>query len=272
MISRRKIRHIFLILVAVFQIFPLLNLLINSLKSNEELKISLFSFPEKLHFSNFSTVWERGSYLISFKNSITIGVATVLLVLIFNGLAAYALTKLNIMCKELFTAYFLIALTIPVFTYIVPTFFMFHKLGLVNNHLGIIMIYTATNIPFNLLLLRAFFLGIPRELEEAGKIDGCSEARTMWHITLPLSKPIMTTVALIVFVHCWNEYFFANTFLQNDELRTVSLRFFNFVGRYSTDWAYVFTAGVISVFPIIILYIALQKTFIEGMISGGVKG
>ena len=115
-------------------------------------------------------------------------------------------------------------------------------------------------------------IGIPKELEEAGKIDGCGEVSVVWHVTMPIARPIFSTVALLVFVQCWNEFLWANTYLSTDNVRTVSTRFYKFVSQYSMDLASVFTAGAIAIGPIIILYVALQKKFIEGMTSGAVKG
>jgi raffinose/stachyose/melibiose transport system permease protein len=147
-----------------------------------------------------------------------------------------------------------------------------NKLGLVDTHLSLIIVYTATQLPFNMLLLRTFLAGIPRELEEAAKIDGCNEIQSLWRITLPIAKPMFLTVALLVLVHVWNEFLWSNTFITNEGLKTVATRFVKFTGQYGSNMARIYTASVITIAPIIILYLLFSRKFIEGMTSGSVKG
>jgi raffinose/stachyose/melibiose transport system permease protein len=147
-----------------------------------------------------------------------------------------------------------------------------NKLGLVDTLAGLIIIYTAMNIPFNMLLLKTFLSGIPREIEEAAKIDGCSELQSFLRITLPIAKPMFLTIAILVFVNVWNEYLWGNTFISTDSLKTVATRFVRFTGQYGSNMARIYTASIITIAPIIILYICFSKKFIEGMTSGSVKG
>ena len=135
-----------------------------------------------------------------------------------------------------------------------------------------ILIYIGINIPFNFVFMSAFFEGMSKELDEAARIDGASEMQNLWYIVVPLAKPIMTSVMLIVFVNTWNEFLFSNTFLQKEEMRTVSLRFFNFVGKNGADYGYIYAAAIISILPIIIIYFLMQDSFVEGMTTGSVKG
>lgn len=146
------------------------------------------------------------------------------------------------------------------------------KVFLLDNDENVICSKDPAAIPFNLLLLRTFLIGIPKEIEEASRVDGCNEIRVFISITMPLAKPIMTTVILLVFVTAWNEFLMANTFLTDDSIRTVATRFVKFTGEWTRDMAKIFTAGAITLIPIIILYIIMQKKFIEGMTKGGLKG
>ena len=154
----------------------------------------------------------------------------------------------------------------------VPLYFFFSSVGLINSHLGMIIIYTATNMSFNFMFLSAFFEGMPKELDEAARIDGASEMQNFFYNVLPLAKPIFTSVILITFVNTWNEFLFSNTFLQDRDIRTVSLRFYNFVGSTNTEFGYVYAAALISMLPIVAIYLLTQNTFVEGMTSGSVKG
>ncbi|MFQ7550887.1 MAG: carbohydrate ABC transporter permease [Blautia marasmi] len=225
-------------------------------------------FPEHLEISNYIQTWVKGSYAVAFRNSIFIGACVIIIVLIGASLAAYGLARLNIPGKGFFIAYFMLGMSFPTFLYIVPLYYNFSKLGLINTQLSLIIIYSAGYIPFSILLIRTFLVGIPKELEEAGKIDGCGEIGVFLHVTLPLLKPILTTVSLIVFVWCWNEFLWSNTFITADDLRTVATRFYKFTSEWSKDLAKIYTAGIIALSPIVVLYLCLQKAFIEGLTQG----
>jgi raffinose/stachyose/melibiose transport system permease protein len=225
-----------------------------------------------LNWENFAYAWKAGSYANAFVSTILIAMASGLIVMTVSGLASYGIIKSRCYFGNFLSGYFIIALSLPYFAMMVPVFFVFHRIGLTNSVAGMVILYTATNIPFCFMFVLAFFKGLPKELDEAARIDGCSELQNFWYNCLPLARPILTSVVLIVFVNCWNEFLFANLFLQKDTLRTVALRFFVFTGRHSSDYGYMFAAAFISILPIIVIYLLMQNTFIEGMTAGGVKG
>ena len=185
---------------------------------------------------------------------------------------AYATSKLQFKLRGFFVAYFFVANSLPGFLYIVPDYFMMNKIGLLDTRWSLMIVYIAINIPFNMLLLRTFLSGIPRELEEAAKIDGCNELNSFLKITLPIAKPMFLTIAILVFVNVWNEYLWSNTFITSDALKLVATRFVKFTGQYGSNMARIYTASVITVAPVIILYLFFSRKFIEGMTSGSVKG
>lgn len=268
-------KYTFLIFMALFAVFPLLQVFFNSLRSDAGVKRMPIGLPTELQFVNFPNTWSAGAYGQAFINSLFIAAVVIVLVLASVGLAAYALSKLHFRGRDFCVAYFFVAISLPGFLYIVPEYYMLSRIGLINSpneQWGLILVYVAGQIPFNLLLLRTFLRGIPRELEEAGKIDGCSELAVFVRITLPIAKPIFLTVALLVFVHVWNEFLWANTFITNDNLKTVATRYVRFVGEYSSNMAYIYTASVITIAPVIILYLIFSRRFIEGMTAGSVKG
>lgn len=264
--------HGFLMFLALFQLFPLIVLFLNSLRTDAEIKKFPIGLPAMPSLENYAPTWIKGGYATAFRNSILVGVCVIGIVLVAASLAAYGLARLDIPGKAFFIAYFMLGMSFPTFLYIVPLYYNFSQIGLVNTRWSVIIIYSASYIPFSILLIRTFLVGIPKELEEAGKIDGCGEIGVFLHVTLPLLKPILATVALIVFVWCWNEFLWSNTFLTTDSIRTVATRFYKFTSEWSKDLAKIYTAGVITLAPIIILYLTLQKSFIEGLTQGAVKG
>jgi raffinose/stachyose/melibiose transport system permease protein len=222
--------------------------------------------------NNWPDTWKIGGYGIAYINSLITATLVIIIVLTIVGLGAYALSKLRFVGRDFFIAYFFVAISLPGFLYIVPDYFMFNRLHLINTRFALVLLYTAGQIPFNMLLLRTFLAGIPRELEEAAKIDGCNELSVFVRITVPIAKTIFLTIAILVFVGTWNEFLWANTFISDELLKPVSTRYVKFVGQYSSNMARIYTASAITILPIIVLYVLFSRRFIEGMTSGSVKG
>jgi len=266
------LKYIFLFSMALFAAFPLLQVFLNSYRTDREVKTMPLGLPQDWVLNNYKDTWQMGGYLTAYINTILIAAVVIILVLILVGLGSYSLSKLDFKLKGFFTAYFFVAISLPGFLYIVPDYFLMNKLGLIDTHISLVIIYTATQLPFNMLLLRTFLAGIPRELEEAAKIDGCNEIQSLLRITLPIAKPMFLTVALLVLVNVWNEFLWSNTFITTESLKTVATRFVKFTGQYGSNMARIYTASVITIAPIIILYLFLSRKFIEGMTSGSVKG
>ena len=265
--------YFFLTIMLAFSTYPILQVYINSLRSDAAVKLRPIGFPasDEIIFTNFAETWNIGGYGRAYLNSLFLCAVTIILILVFVGLGAYALAKIEFKGRDFFVAYFFVAISLPGFLYIVPNYFMFARLGLTNSHFGLILLYFAMQIPFNMLLLRTFLTGIPREIEEAAKIDGCSEINAFIRITVPVAKPIFMMIALLVFVNIWNEYLWAQTFIQSDALKPVATRFFKFVGEFSRNMARIYTGSVLTITPIIILYLIFSRRFIEGMTSGSIK-
>lgn len=266
------ITMVFLVFMVLFAAIPLLQVLLNSFKTDKECKTSPLGLPKDWVFNNFGETWQIGGYATAYFNSLLTAFVVIAVVLVVVGLGAYALTKLQFKLRGFFTAYFFVAISLPSFLYIVPDYFVMNKLGLVDTRWSLMIVYTAIQIPFNMLLLRTFLAGIPRELEEAAKIDGCSELNSLLRITIPIAKLMFLTVAILVFVNVWNEFLWSNTFITKDELKLVATRYVRFTGEYGMNMARIYTASVITIAPVIVLYLFFSRRFIEGMTSGSVKG
>ena len=173
---------------------------------------------------------------------------------------------------KIFTFYLLATTTAPIQLYIFPLYFGFAKLGLINNVFGVALIYTALYSPFAVMLLRTYFLAVPKELEEAAIVDGATHWQVFWRVMLPIVSPGILTVALIIGLNSWNEFLIATTFLQKQENMTAVIAFFLLSGQYSSDWGEIMAAALIIVVPVVALFVFMQKRFIEGMAGGSVKG
>ena len=266
------VKYVFLFGMLLFALVPLLQVFINSFRSDREVKTMPLGLPKQWVFNNYPETWQIGGYGQAYINSLLIAAVVIVVVLAVAGLGAYSISKLEYKGRGFFNAYFFVAISLPGFLYIVPDYFIFNNLHLIDTRVGLMLVYIAMQIPFNMLLLKTFLAGIPRELEEAAKIDGCNELDSFMKITLPIAKPMFLTVAILVFVNVWNEYLWSNTFVTTEIIKPVATRFVKFTGEYGSDMAKIYTASVITIAPVIILYLLFSRKFIEGMTSGSVKG
>lgn len=267
----RVAKHGVLLLAVLFTIGPLAMLLANSLRANADILVFPIGLPLDPQWHNYPDAWETARFALAFRNSIFVSLATIAGVSLLGAPSAYALARLRPWGADLISTYYLLAITVPAQLYLVPLFFAWARLGLVDNIVGLIPIYWAIYLPFSIFLLRAYFLGLPGELEDAARVDGCSEAQVLAHVIVPLSTPVLLTLAVIVSVWSWNEFLFAATMLRSAELKTVTLSFMAFTSSWETDFAQQSAGAVISALPIMVLYVVLQRHFVQGMVQGGVK-
>ncbi len=264
-------RYVVLSLMALFVLWPFITLIFDSLKSNAGIGASPLTPPTHPVFSNFATAWAEGGFSVTMRNSIVISVGTVIGVCLISGLAAYALSQLNMPGGGGAITYLFVGSALPVQLFLVPLFFLWTKLHLTDNLIGMIIIFWATDSPFATLLLRSYLLKIPKDFREAARLDGASEMRTFLRVILPLAWPGFLTVALISALLSWNEFFFAITFIHNPNLRPISTSFLAFQSQYATDWGLTSAAALFMIAPVLLLFLFLQRRFVSGLTAGGLK-
>lgn len=273
--DRRKLstlpNYVLLSLMAVFALVPIALLFINSFKTTAEIGLGPFSLPDKLLWSNYETAWKEGNYATTIKNSAILTSATVLGSVTLAGMAAYALARLNLKGGNVISFYFLIGTGVPAQLFIIPLFYLWKQFGLINSHAGLIIIYIALQSPFATYLLRSYMISLPQEFIDAARIDGASNLQVLQYIIMPLSWPGFLTAALVVGLFTWNEFLFAVTFLPDPELKPVATSLFSFQQRYGRDWGLTNAGSVIMIVPVLILFLLLQRNFIEGLTQGGLK-
>jgi raffinose/stachyose/melibiose transport system permease protein len=261
-----------LVLLLVVALLPIALLVLNALKPTTDIVQSPLSIPAAPHWANFANAWRDANFGTTIRNSMIVAGSTIILVCTTASLTAFVLARRKIRSWKIVTFYILGTSTVPIQLFIFPLYFGFAKLGLINNPLAVAFVYTAMFSPFAIMLLRTYFLAVPRELEEAAIIDGASPWQVFTMIFLPIVSPGVITVALIIGLYSWNEFLIALTFLQNREQLTAVVSFFLLSGQYTSDWGEIMAAALIIVLPIVILFVALQRRFIEGMAGGSVKG
>jgi len=280
MISLRRFRnrrestfvnHFILILLVLFAIGPIVVLLFNSVKNNAEIGRNPLGFPESIHLENFGEAWEKGQFGKTMGNSVILVVNTVLLELVLGGMAAYSLARKQPPGTNVVMFYMLVVSTIPIWLYLVPLFFTWRTLNLLNTRLGLILIYVALNAPFSIFLLRSYLLGLSVDFEDAARVDGANEIQVLTRIVLPLTWPGFLTVGLIVGLGVWSEFQIALIFVQEPDMFPMTTSFFKFSDRFSRDWALTSAGATMMILPVLLMFLVLQRRFIEGLSQGGVK-
>ncbi|MDB5541637.1 MAG: binding-protein-dependent transport system inner rane component [Devosia sp.] len=253
-------------------LFPIALLVLNSLKPAAQIVQNPLALPDVIRWDNFARAWKDAKFGQTFFNSALLTALTIILVCSTASLTAYVLARRKVKSWKIVTFYLLGTTTAPIQLFLFPLYFGGAKLGLINNVFFVAVIYTAIYSPFAVMLLRTYFLAVPREIEEAALVDGASHWQVFTRVMLPIVSPGILTVALIIGLYSWNEFLIATTFLQKADKLTAVVSFFLLSGQYSSDWGEIMAAALIIVLPVVILFVLLQRRFIEGMAGGSVKG
>lgn len=265
--------YIVLIVVAALQLFPLVWLLFFSLKNNQEVfNLPALSLPMNPRWENYSKVWNVGNINVYFFNSVWITVVSTILTVIFGSLVTYAVTRMRWKGSSFVLGLFMVAMMIPVHSTLIPLFSMFNKIGLTDHPLSLVLSYVAFNMPITIMILLGFYYALPREVEEAAVIDGCSVNKMFFRIILPMTSSVIATTAIINMIYNWNEFIFVNTFISSDAYKTLTVGVQNFIGQYTTDWGAIGATLMISILPILITFLFLSDRIVEGIAAGSVKG
>jgi len=260
------------VLVGIF-IFPLYWMVSTSVKAPDELFTSPPTWiPTELDFSNYvETVFGNAQMMRSLLNSVIISVGTTALTLVLATPAAYGMARLRLRWTGLLLLPFLIAQLLPAINVALPMFSLFSQVGLVNTHLGVILADTVNTLPFAVIVLRPFYLGIPRELEEAAAVDGATRFQAFFRIVLPLVRPGLVTVGVFAFVMTWGEFVFGLTLTTQQQFQPVTVTLNSFIGQYGTEWGPLMAASTIVALPIVIVFVVFQRYITGGLAAGSVK-
>ncbi len=263
---------ILLTFMALVTLLPLSLMVLNSFKTRMEIVRNPLALPKIFSGINYKNAWIQGQVSQAAINSILLVAGTLLITIISSCMAAYALARKKLRFSNGISVYFLVCNTIPKQLFIIPLFFILQKMGLIDNLIPMMFVYSAIYSPFAIFLLYSYFMGISKDIINSAVIDGATSWQIFWKIVLPLVRPGILTVALIVGLWCWNEFLFAVTFLQTDKVITLAVKFYGFTSRYVTEWGSMMAFAVMVSVPIILFFIFLQNRFIDGMTAGGVKG
>ncbi len=269
---KKTVFYVLLSLLAVLWLVPIFTVFITALKSHEDFYSaqSLFSLPKKLMWVNFANAWEKGRMAQYIKNGLIIAIMKVPLGIFVEALAAFALTRLNVKHKTAIFIYFLMGMMLPHQMALIPLNRAFTTLKLTNTYFGLFYVYVGFGIGYGILVLRGFMRSIPRELDEAAYIDGCTTWGLFTRVILPVTKPALATIFIVDFLNTWNEFLLQSVLVTDDAMRTVPNGLLSFMGEYGTDYGLLNSGVLISIIPVFIVYLLFQRYFVEGL-SGSVK-
>ncbi|MEM9004275.1 MAG: carbohydrate ABC transporter permease [Cyanobacteria bacterium P01_F01_bin.86] len=258
--------------IALIMLLPLIWLVSTAFKSAEE---NIFAFPPQFipavpTVQNFVTVWQQNPFGQYFLNSIIVAVLTVVLNLLFCSLAAYPLARLRFRGRDPLFALIVATILIPFQIVMIPLYVLAVQLGLRNTYLGLIFPFIAS--AFGIFLMRQAFLGIPKELEEAARIDGCSELGIWWNIMMPPTRPALITLAIFVFIGSWSDFLWPLILLDRPEYYTLPLGVAKLAGSFSLDWRLIAAGSVISIFPVLLFFVVMQQYIVPTESGSGLKG
>ena len=265
----RPLSWLVLIVLAVYAAGPLVVFLFNALKTPAEISRSPIGIPTEWRWDNFVQAFTDADMGQGLLNSAIISLSTAAGVCVIASMAAYSMTRLDLPGKGAWILYILVSTSLPIQLFLVPLLSLWSTLGLYNSQFGLIVIYWAVYSPFATMLLRAFLLTIPKEYEEAARLDGAGEWRLFSRVMVPMIWPGILTVALVSGLQAYNEFLLAVTFIQDSDKLPVALSLFSFQQSQSPNWALVSAAGLIMAIPVIIVFLVLQRKFIEGYTQGG---
>lgn len=265
--------QILMTLLAVVFMAPIFIIINYSFKTKKELYInSPLSLPSSLNLDNYRKAFDKLNMQTTFLNTMLYTVISVIILSLLCGITAWAIARCRSKLFKFFYIYFIVGILIPAQALFLPIYTIGYKLHLTNTRYGIIFIYIATGISFGVFLMTSFMSTVPIELEESARIDGCSIFKTYFLIVMPLLKPAMATLIIMQAFQIWNDYLMASLYVSKKQLKTLIVAMQALFSAQSSDYTTAMAAIVISVLPIAVLFICLQKYFIKGMTVGAVKG
>lgn len=259
--------------IFIVLIFPLYWMVVTALKTQKD----IFAIPTPLWPKNLylDAIKEQlsvsGDTLRGFKNSAIIAIGATLISTILAIPAAYGLARFRFRAKKALILFFLITQMLPSTLVLTPLYIMFSKMGLLNTYLAPILADATLGIPFSIIILRTYFISIPKELDEAANIDGCGHIKSFFLIMLPIAKPGVVVAAVFSFVYAWGDLIYGITFITNPNMRPITSSIYNYVQQYQTLWNSTMAFGIIAIMPVVLIFIFMQKYIVSGLTNGAVK-
>ncbi|MEY8429781.1 carbohydrate ABC transporter permease [Lachnospiraceae bacterium 48-42] len=263
------------ILLLCILLFPVFWIVVTSLKTEQEIfRVPPTIFPEVLNLKSYAAQVENGDFNMfrSFGNSFLISVGAMLISVVLSVPASYGIAKYKFKGRKVMLLGFLVTQMLPVAVLLTPMFILFKGMHIYNTPMAAVIADATIGIPFSILILKNYFASIPKELEEAAYIDGCNHFTAFIRVLIPIAKPGVMVCAIFSFLYAWGDLAYGMTFIIDQQKRPITAGIFNFMGQYGTKWSYLTAFAVVTIIPVALIFIFMQKYIISGMTSGAVKG
>jgi multiple sugar transport system permease protein/raffinose/stachyose/melibiose transport system permease protein len=263
-----------LLAYTAFAVFPFFWVAALSLRTTGDIYTNPYGFPWPPRFDNYVEIWTKFNYASYFRNSIVVTVVAVVIGTAAGSMAAFVLSRPRyaFRFRDVITMLIFVSIMFPPQITLIALFQNLVQLGLYNTLQGLTLVYSAVELPLTIYLLRAFFLQIPGELEDAARLDGCNDWRMFWQIMFPIARPAVVAVTILNFIGHWNEFLYAVVFISKEELRTLPLAVMFFMGENFQDISMLATGMMVAMLPVALIYVFFSETLIDGMTAGAVKG
>jgi raffinose/stachyose/melibiose transport system permease protein len=265
-------KYLVLLVVALLCLIPFVWVWSSALKPPAEIIKAPLALPSQPTLDNIVEAWVQGRLGKYFLNSVIVTVPIVFFTVVLSSLAAYAFARATFAGRNVLFYLFLIGLILPFQSIMIPLYYLLRDLQLLGTYWAMIIPSTALGLPFGIFIMRAFFQGLPNELSDAARVDGCNEFDVFWRVILPLAKPGMITLGIFSFLGAWNSFLLPLIYMQREELRPLVVGLMFFQSRYTTSYALTMAGATIVSLPVIIVYIIFQRQFIQGLTAGALKG
>lgn len=263
--------YAFMIVLSCFYFYPMIWLVLSSFRENREIFTNPFRFPEQVNFQNWADAWQIGHISTYATNSVIVTSLTVIFILLFASMGAFAFSKLPFKGSKGLLMLFVIGLFMPLQSFFIAQSYIFDKLSLKDSYMGLILPYIGVGLPLAVFLLKSFLDSIPKDLIEASRIDGCNDRILFTRIILPLLGPGLATVAIFSSLNAWNELLLAMLYIQDDGLKTLPVGLLAFSSRYVTNYKLLFSALALITIPMILAYVVFHKRIVSGLTEGSLK-
>lgn len=272
-LARAAAAHAVLIAYTVIALLPVFVIVVNSFKTRNAIFRAPLSLPTSKTFSliGYHTVWSQGDFIRYFENSLIVTIASLVIVLLFGAMAAFALSEYRFRGNTLAGLYLALGIMIPIRLGTIAILQMMAASGLVNTLTSLVLVYSAQGLPLSIFILSEFMRQVSGDLKDAGRIDGLSEYRIFFRLVLPLVRPAMATVAVFTMIPIWNDLWFPLILAPSEATKTVTLGAQMFIGQFVTDWNAVISALSLAILPVLVLYLIFSRQLIRGITSGAVK-
>lgn len=264
--------YTFLVIGALYTLFPLLMALMNSFKTNGELLSNVMSFPQSFHIENYTRTFQKMKYFRSLINTVVLAAVSVTMMILFSALAGWKLCRTKTKLSKIIFSLFVFSMLIPFSSIMIPLYKVTIAFHMKNSILGLAIVYAGLGVSMAIFLYHGFIKGIPIELEEAASIDGSNDMQTFFYIIMPLLKPITTTICITNVLWVWNDFLLPLIVLSDNKNYTLLLSTNTLFGQYSSDWTAILSALILAAIPVIVFYAVFQKQILEGIAEGAVKG